>query len=61
MLPGAKFIIEDEGDNQFKPFSLLKDCDIQYEHPSKIGTYVSKGEDSNERVDLYRRRKETIR
>lgn len=60
MLPGAKFIIEDEGDNQFKQFSLLKDTDISYEIPDKIQSRLQ-GDDNDERIDLYRRRKETFR
>ena len=33
---GLTIKIEDEGDNQFKQFSLLKDTDVRYTNPSEV-------------------------
>lgn len=60
MLPTIN--IEDESD-MFHKFSLLKDEDVRYELPSQVGKDIvfNKGEDNDERINLYRRRKETFR
>ena len=59
MSPGLFIKIEDEGD-RFNKFSLLKDEDVRYEQPSQVGKDY-KGDDYDERIDLYRRGKETVR
>lgn len=33
---GLNIITEDETDNTFKKFSILKDHDIRYDHPSQL-------------------------
>lgn len=62
MRPGVFIKIEDDGD-RFHKLSLLKDEDVRYELPSQVGKDIvfNKGEDNDERINLYRRRKKTFR
>ena len=58
MQPGILSIqVEDESD-MFHKFSLLKDHDINYVLPTQIG--LNKGEISNERDRIHRRRDDKI-
>lgn len=58
---GLNIITEDEADNTFKKFSMLKDHDIRYIQPSQITQTkeeydITKGVNYNERTNIYGRR-----